>query len=110
MKWKIESEWDKAIFVRQKTYIEHIIKEDKEEIEHPYYNIKCAGMNQRCKDLFNASMGEIEIKPKTEEEKEFLKVKRTITDFKKGLKIPSKLMPVLIRGGILLKNTTFEMR
>lgn len=110
LKWKIESEWDKAIFVRQKTYIEHIIKEDKEEIEHPYYNIKCAGMNQRCKDLFNASMGEMKIEPKTEEEKEFLKVKRTITDFKRGLKIPGKLMPVLIRGGILLKNTTFEMR
>lgn len=110
LKWKIESEWDKAIFVRQKTYIEHVIKEDRQEIEHPYYNIKCAGMNQRCKDLFNASMGEIEIKPKTEQEKEFLKTERTITDFKKGLKIPSKLMPTLIRGGILLKNTTFEMR
>ena len=110
LKWKIESEWDKAIFVRQKTYIEHVVKENKQEIEQPYYNIKCAGMNQRCKDLFNASMGEIEIKPKTQQEKEFLKTHRTITDFKKGLKIPSKLMPVLIRGGILLKNTSFEMR
>ena len=29
----------------------------------------------------------------TEEQKEFLKTKRTLTDFKKGLKITGKLMP-----------------
>lgn len=49
--WKLESCWDKAWFTRQKTYIEHIVEEDGEEVEHPYYNIKCAGMPHSCKNL-----------------------------------------------------------
>ena len=55
--WKHESTWDKAIFVRQKTYIEHIIAEGTDPCT-PYNNIKCAGMGQRCKDLLNVSLGE----------------------------------------------------
>ena len=46
----------------------------------------------------------------TEEELEFIKTKRTLEDFKVGLKVPSKLMPKRIRGGVLLVNTTYEMR
>jgi hypothetical protein len=46
----------------------------------------------------------------TEEEKEFLKVKRGLTDFKVGLKVPGKLMPMRIKGGTLLVETTYEMR
>ena len=34
----------------------------------------------------------------------------TLEDFKVGLKVPSKLMPKRIRGGVLLVNTTYEMR
>ena len=45
-----------------------------------------------------------------EEEQEFLKTKRTLQDFKIGLKVPGKLMPKRIRGGILLVDTTYEMR
>ena len=54
--WKLESCWDKAIFTRQKTYIEHVVKEDLEPIEEPYHNIKCAGMPDKCKNLFALSM------------------------------------------------------
>lgn len=109
--WKLESCWDKGIFVRQKTYIEHIIKEDLKEVE-PFYNVRCAGMPKRCKDLFIKSVTGFDVlKEKlTEDEKEFLKVKRDITDFKVGLKVPSKLLPKRIRGGILLIDTTYEMR
>ena len=46
----------------------------------------------------------------TEEEKEFVKQKRTIIDFQKGLKVPGKLLPKRILGGIILKDTTYEMR
>ena len=46
----------------------------------------------------------------TDEEKEFLKVKRELTDFKVGLKVPGKLMPKRIKGGTLLVETTYEMR
>lgn len=111
--WKLESCWDEAIFTRQKTYIEHVTHEDLERIENPYYNVKCAGMPQKCKDLFVTSMLGYEPKEDdkyTEDEIKFLKTKRTLEDFKIGLKIPGKLIPKRIRGGVLLVDTTYEMR
>lgn len=111
--WKLESCWDKAIFTRQKTYIEHVTHEDLEPIDNPYYNVKCAGMPQKCKDLFVTSMLGYEPKEDdkyTDEELKFLKTKRTLEDFKIGLKVPGKLIPKRIRGGVLLVDTTYEMR
>lgn len=111
--WKLESCWDEAIFTRQKTYIEHVTHEDLEPINNPYYNVKCAGMPQKCKDLFVTSMLGYEPKEDdkyTEDEINFLKTKRTLEDFKIGLKIPGKLIPKRIRGGVLLVDTTYEMR
>ena len=111
--WKLESCWDIGIFVRQKTYIEHVTHEDLQEIEEPFYNVKCAGMPQRCKDLFIKSMKGInkeEEQEYTEEQLEFLSTKRTLQDFKIGLIIPGKLMPKRIRGGVVLVDTTYEMR
>lgn len=111
--WKLESCWDIGIFVRQKTYIEHVTHEDLQEIEQPFYNVKCAGMPQRCKDLFIKSMKGItkeEEQEYTEEQLEFLSTKRTLQDFKIGLIIPGKLMPKRIRGGVVLVDTTYEMR
>ena len=111
--WKLEACWDKAIFTRQKTYIEHVTHEDLEPIDNPYYNVKCAGMSQKCKDLFIISMLGYEPKEDdkyTEDEIKFLKTKRTLEDFKIGLKIPGKLMPKRIRGGVLLVDTTYELR
>lgn len=127
--WKLESCWDTAVFARQKTYIEHVVKENCKAIDAPYNNIKCAGMPQKCKDLFQLSLdGNAYIKGHTDndtgtfkewtdEEKEFLfdsetgnPIKRTLRDFSVGLKIPGKLRPKRIRGGILLVDTTYEMR
>ena len=137
--WKLESCWDVAVFTRQKTYIEHVTHENcvplhllldkKGKPRKPYNNIKCAGMPQKCKDLFETSMsGDANIngyedkttgtkKEWTKEEKEFLfnaetskPIKRTFNDFKVGLKVPGKLLPKRIRGGILLVETTYEMR
>lgn len=119
--WKLESTWDVGYFTRQKTYIEHVIEEDLKPIEKPYYNIKCAGMSQKCKDLFDLSMSNtLKKEDKTKynkEEQEFLfdeetgePIKRSITDFKNGLKIPGKLLPKRIKGGIILKDTYYEMR
>lgn len=95
----------------------------------PYNNIKCAGMPQKCKDLFELSMtGTADIngyidtatekhKEWTDDEKEFLfdketqqPIKRTFDDFKVGLRVPDKLRPKRIRGGILLVETSYEMR
>lgn len=109
--WKLESCWDKAIFARQKTYIEHITHENCEPIDKPYWNIKCAGMPDRCKELFRRSMDGEEITDKDNNEaKEFLKTKRTINDFKIGLKVPGKLIPKRIKGGVVLVDTYYEMR
>lgn len=109
--WKLESSWDKAIFVRQKTYIEHVVAENLEPIDKPYWNIKCAGMPDTCKDLFRRSMdGEPATSEDSEEAKEFLKTHRTLTDFKRGLRVPGKLMPKRIKGGVVLLDTYYEMR
>lgn len=113
--WKLESCWDTGFFVRQKTYVEHVIAEDCEPIEKPYYNFKCAGMPERCKELFIKSMmGDIpqgeEREKYTEDELQFIEQKRTIDDFNIGLRVPGKLLPKRIRGGVLLVDTTYEMR
>lgn len=111
--WKLESNWDKAIFIRQKTYIEHVTHEDLEPLDKPFYNIKCAGMPEKCKQLFLRSMeGDLakDDEHLTDEERDFLSKKRELTDFDVGLVVPSKLMPKRIRGGVLLTPTTYEMR
>lgn len=114
--WKLEASWDYAIFVRQKTYIEHITHANLQPIDKPYLNIKCAGMNDECKNLFLRSLNgektneeDIE-KGMSKEKQDFINTKRDITDFKIGLKIPAKLIPKHIAGGVLLVDTTYEMR
>lgn len=115
--WKLESCWDKAVFTRQKTYIEHVIAEDLEPIEKPYNNIKCAGMPQKCKDLFELSMqGTANYNEMwSDDERNFLfdennkPIKRDFSDFKIGLSVPDKLRPKRILGGILLVETTYQM-
>ena len=112
--WKLESYWDEAFFVRPKTYIEHVTHEDGEPIE-PFYNVTCAGMPKKCKDLFLRSMEgreyDVEIDGEMrEEEREFISVHRLLEDFNIGLEVPSKLLPKTIKGGVVLKNTTYKMR
>lgn len=118
--WKLESCWDKAIFTRQKTYIEHVTHENLIPLDESkqYNNIKCAGMPKKCKDLFEISMqGTADVNENwSDEEKKFLfdkdnnPIVRDYSDFKVGLKVPDKLRPIRIRGGVLLVNTTYEMR
>ena len=119
--WKVESLWDEAIFARQKTYIEHVVAEDLKPIDNPYYSIKCAGMPDRCKNLLNARLTN---KTFTIEEKlelsddavDFLfddngnTKPMQLEDFKIGIKIPGKLLPKRIKGGIVLTDTEFTMR
>lgn len=103
-KWKLESQWDFGLFVRQKTYIEHT----------DYYDVKCAGMPDKCKSLFIKSVTQNYddgyLSKLSEEEIEFVKKKRKLEDFKVGLCVPGKLLPKRIHGGIVLAETNFEMR
>ena len=108
-KWAHESDFEKAIYVRQKTYLE-VIGGD--------IDIKCAGMPARSKKLFKHSVNqdleeytEEELTEEfTEEEIKFMKKKRKITDFKRGLKVPGKLRPVRIPGGVVLVDVDYEIR
>lgn len=116
--WDIEKEWDRAIFVRQKTYI---------EIERGEWEVKCAGMPDRCKWLFRYSCREdgVELKEidgddwivKDDDKKVkiednmrwFLEDERQLEDFKVGLIVPGKLMTKRIKGGTILVDSDYEI-
>lgn len=131
--WKIESGWEYGYFVRQKTYIERVNAEDAQPIEKPYFNVKCAGLPDECKETYIKAMEEtpeeerhanqmlrvcqiLEGNPlnpmrKSDYEKyKFLSKRKTVHDFKPGFTIWGKLSPVRIRGGILLMEGPFTMR
>ena len=85
--WDHESEWDEAVFIRQKTYMEKIGGE---------WVIKAAGMNEATKEYFKDSIAEGVV---------------TAQDFKLGLKIDGfKLMPKAVKGGVLLVPSKFEIK
>ena len=119
--WKLESNWDVSIFARQKTYIEHVTHNDLQPVEQPYYDIKCAGMPKKCKNLFERSMNTMEITDEelqqyNADEVRFLfdtkgkQIHRTMNDFKIGLQVPGKLVPVQICGGTILVDRYYTMR
>ena len=90
----------------------NITKENLEPLDAPYYNVKCAGMPDRSKELFIDSLtGRIRNDYKyTEDELAFIKKKRELEDFKVGLIVPGSLKPKRIPGGIVLTNGFYEMR
>lgn len=113
--WKVESLWDEANFVKGKTYIEHIVAE-KHELVEPYYNIKCAGLPSKGKMVFAMSMEKY--KPTDEDIKDFdldkdcldvINKEYKIDDFKQGLKLPGKLIPIRIKGGVVLEKEIFTL-
>lgn len=119
--WKLESEWDVAWFTRQKTYIEHIVVEGGEMLDTPYYNVKCAGMPEKCKQVFIKSLEkwtpeheqgkpEKEKYTPTQEELTVINKHYDLEDFTVGLIVPGKLRPKRIRGGVLLVECPYEMR
>lgn len=112
--WKYEACWDEALFVRQKTYAEHVTHENREKIDRPYWNLKCAGMPDRAKKNFIYSI-EQNIKQEdfdklSKEEQDYIKKKRTIEDFKIGLSVPGSIKSKRIKGGVLLVSDVYVMR
>ena len=70
-------------------------------------------MPEKCKKLFIQSIeggNAHDESDLNEQEKNFVKEKRDITDFKIGLRVPGKLMPKRIRGGVLLVDVPYEIR
>ena len=126
--WKLESESENSIFVRQKTYIEYTEDPDRKELST--YDIKACGMPERCKMLIEQNLKrnfpdgdllaipEIDSKGKifdyqsiflTEKEVEFMSYKMDITDFHNGFSVPGKLLPKLIKGGTVLTEVDFTI-
>lgn len=112
--WKLEGEWDKAIFVMPKTYIEHVVKSDGKKCA-PRYSITAAGMPKECKEYLNRSLLGIKVakREKAHMDKDvvkFINTPRTIKDFKTGLIIPGALKAMNIPGGVLLSPRNHTMR
>ena len=76
-KWKRESEFIRARFLKAKTYIED---------ENGELNVKCAGMPDRIKD------------------------KITWDNFKEGFTSKGKLVPVNVKGGVILEDRDFTIK
>lgn len=102
-KWKIESKWKRAKFLRQKTYI---------EIEEKQIIIKASGMPPRSKEIFIKSMNKDfkNLEKYKPAEIEFIKAGHKLNDFNFGLSIPGKLISERIPGGTVLRNTNFELQ
>lgn len=107
--WKNESSWTSAKFIRQKTYIEFIRKEDSEPVK-PYWNIKCAGMPESCKRRF------LDTHPITDFdyfESEVVQIQKNGRLFdilsEKGVCVSGKLQPKRIRGGVVLVENLYTL-
>ena len=111
LKFKCEVCWDKAFFVRQKTYIEHCVKKDMRDCK-PYYNIVCAGLPKESKDILRNNLeGKVYLNKDIEPDiKKFMQKKREMKDFIPGIEIPGKLQQKYIPGGIVLVNTDFNLK
>lgn len=81
-----ESKFKRAKFIRQKTYMEISDSVDVNGNKIEAMDIKCAGMPRKVKD-------------KVKEE-----------DFKEGMIFDGKLLPQIVPGGVILKETTFEIK
>lgn len=104
--WAHELSWTKGLFVRQKTYLE--VFKNKDGVMD--IDVKCAGMPDRCKDIFASACGyKRDIKKIKQNEQKYIKNGKSITDFKYGLIVPSKLSQVRMRGGVVLHEGDYTM-
>ena len=113
--WKIESHWDRGWFVRQKTYCERY---PDGEGKPSKWHVTCAGLPDLGKKLFLESIGQAEFTAKElarldDDEKAYIREGvrqcRSIEDFKIGLRVPGKLVPKVIHGGVILQKVLFTM-
>lgn len=125
--WKLESVWDKGLFVRQKTYIEHVIEEDVsydvsretwEGEKVDTYTVRCAGMSEKAKKIFLESINPFPKRKQdlldmgyTEAQANYIVRGNDLSDFKIDMVIPDgKLSPHRIPGGIVLEEKPYHMR
>lgn len=96
-KWKCEMVFHQAKYVRAKTYLESPYLKDGKVVENPSEldetcikslepEVKCAGMPENCKSLV------------------------TYENFEYGAEFDGKLMPKRIKGGVVLRETTYQIK
>jgi DNA polymerase type B, organellar and viral len=85
--WKYEYTFERAKFIRQKTYVEEVKKKNKETGEEKLHlEVKCAGMPDKVKE------------------------KVTLENFEVGFKSFGKLLPKHVNGGVVLVDTEFTIK
>lgn len=105
--WKHESSWDKSIFIRAKTYAEHVIENGESR-----WDIKACGMPDNIKQevkIEDFKIGSCWLSFQTI--KDWLKEGKFDMALKKGYKFVSegKLIPKQVDGGIILVERSFKI-
>lgn len=117
--WKIESHWYMGLFVRQKTYLERTKGyRSKGKWVSGKLDIKCAGMPEMCKEIFSRALTKDMRQGKLPDEKyatilkykDYIEGGKRLSDFKVGLRVPAKLFPRHVRGGIILKEGDYNIK
>ena len=89
--WDFEMEFKRAKYLRAKSYIQSVKDDDKEKL--------------RRKGILNKHDLKVTVAGLTEDIRDDV----TFDNFKAGLKLDGKLMPVQVPGGIVLEPTTFTI-
>lgn len=95
--WKCEMVFHRAKYIRAKTYLESPYLKNGRVVENPSQlddtciksdepEVKCAGMPDNCKEFV------------------------TYDNFEIGSEFEGKLMPKKVRGGVVLKETTYKIK
>lgn len=97
--WAVESWWDRGYFIRQKTYMEHIVKDEDGDCDE--LNIRCAGMPADLKyRKYLGDDGKVHKIPNI-----------SFEQFKVGARWETgKLQAKQVKGGVLLKNVPFQIK
>ena len=98
--FKLEEEFIRGRFIRQKTYLEVYMKNGKEKV-----NLKCCGMPDSLKKVVTEEdfVEGADFKP------EYVARKNAEISKEENWGKP-KLMPQIVPGGVILKETTFQIK
>lgn len=81
--FKLEYEFERGIYLRQKTYADYHYNSKKNKME---WEVKCAGMSDNIKSQV------------------------TPENFRIGAKYDGKLLPKIVKNGVILAPTTFQIK
>lgn len=112
--WDNEARWNKARFVRQKTYVEHQTYDGGKRLDDPVWNVKACGAPNTVKLRIQYEVGldeELELDEDGNVMPEFNKYsdEEFLDRFTFGLVESGKLSRKQTQGGVILYNTTFNI-